>query len=152
MRGHTCAVCIISQIYMKKNASSHQKEVHNQEEQLILAQGVTLTIISSDTTRSTGTLTLVPSAVFPRTHLPHSVHLSQINGESVLTVFDEEAGPLVHHLTHGSTFTLLPEQDFQQVNQSGHDSVTAWHVDGDLSDTIASWRHTARMRDAHNAS
>lgn len=116
-------------------------------ERITLAQGAVIYILRSNRLGSAGYYELAPEARVKRTRLSLEEKLTQAEGESIVTVFDADQGPLVHHLSHGGELRILPGEDHTHMNQSGHVSLTKWEFEGDATALIDTWRREARRHE-----
>ena len=137
----------------KKNQTTHHSssfpEIEDAEH-IVRGQGAFIHILESNRLGSRGFYELAPDGSVERTRLPLEEKLTQIEGESIVTVYEEEQGPIVHHLSHGSELCILPGKDHIHVNQSGRLSLTKWEFEGDATALIDAWRREARRREVGN--
>lgn len=101
-------------------------------------------VVESNRLRSEGYLELPPMKELPRHHRSVEEHLVQMEGESLVTVFDEHGDPVLHHLSKGSELRIVPGAEHQHANPFGHPSITKWSFEGDVSEVIAEQRRVAK--------
>ncbi len=104
----------------------------------------TLYIVSATHARSEGYLELPPGKEMQRHHRPVEERLKQIEGDSVVTVFENNGEPVVHELPRGAELNIPAVTEHIHANPYGKPSFTHWRFEGDVIDTLEEQRMLAK--------
>jgi mannose-6-phosphate isomerase-like protein (cupin superfamily) len=97
--------------------------------------GATIYIFQSDENLSTGCLRLDPDSSLDKHNRPVEEWLVQIEGESVVKLFEgDEVEEVV--MRRGDSLKIPANQYHKHTNVSGTESLTSWHFDGDTTAVI----------------
>lgn len=125
------------------NIMSHQIPQLEDAEHLDF-NGPILHVISSNRLKSEGYLELPPGKEMPRYHRPIEERLYQVEGESLVTTFDDSGNPILHQMSRGSELRIPPGTEHIHANPYGHLSMSRWVFEGDVTEIIAELKREAK--------
>jgi hypothetical protein len=106
--------------------------------------GPVLHIVSSNRLHSEGYLELAPGREMPRHHRTVEEKLTQVEGESLVTTFDDSGNPILNQMSRSSELRIPPGTEHIHANPYGHASLTKWVFEGDVTEIIAELRREAK--------
>ncbi|OGL83659.1 hypothetical protein A3B36_01230 [Candidatus Uhrbacteria bacterium RIFCSPLOWO2_01_FULL_55_36] len=101
-------------------------------------------VASSNRLKSVGYLELPPGTEAARTHRPVEERLTQAEGESLVTTFDESGNPVLNQMSRGSELRIPAGVEHIHANPFGRVSITKWVFEGDVTEIIGGLRREAK--------
>ena len=111
-------------------------KVNVQDCEAIEAPGSTIYILKSDTNESIGALRLKPNASLSQHNRPVEECLEQVEGTSVINLFENNKLIKRVALQSGETLKIPAYQYHEHTNQENTESLTNWCFDGDITKVI----------------
>lgn len=100
----------------------------------------TIYILHSDKKTSIGFLRLDPGRSLDRHNRPVDEWLVQIEGISVVKLYEDERVVNEVTLKRGDSLLIPANQYHQHTNPNNQESLTSWHFDGDIAEVIKKLR------------
>lgn len=103
-----------------------------------------ITIAHAEKKLSIGLLELNPHQALDKHNRPVDENLLQIQGESVLTIFEDKGLEKKHLLKTGDSILIPANQYHIHANQTEQNSLTLWKFEGDIIAILENIKKTAQ--------
>ncbi len=102
-----------------------------------------ITIVHDEPKLSIGLLELNPNQSLDKHHRPIAEDLLQIQGESIIKIFNGDKLESKRILKKGEHIKIPANMNHIHSNETGNSSLTLWKFNGDISEILKAIRNTS---------